>query len=104
MRNNKRLAKFEEGTVKSGGFISEKNVEPQRDENYAGLPGDYINIDIEDEAPIYAKPDASSPIIGETGYMRTWIIGIYNEEWYLVMTRDGQFGFLYCSDTSPGNG
>ena len=86
------------------GFISEKNVEPQRDENYAGLPGDYINIDIEDEAPIYAKPDASSPIIGETGYMRTWIIGIYNEEWYLVMTRDGQFGFLYCSDTSPGNG
>lgn len=86
------------------GFISEKNVEPQRDENYAGLPGDYINIDIEDEAPIYAKPDASSPIIGETGYMRTWIIGIYNEEWYLVMTRDGQFGFLHCSETIPGNG
>ena len=86
------------------GFISEKNVEPQRDENNAGLPGDYINIDIEDEAPIYAKPDAFSPVIGETGYMRTWIIGIYNEEWYLVMTRDGQFGFLRSSDTSPANG
>ncbi len=86
------------------GFISEKNVEPQRDENHAGLPGDYINIDIQNNAPIYAEPSAFSYILGETGYMKTWIIGIHNEEWYLVMTRDGQFGFLYCSDTSPGNG
>ena len=87
------------------GYIPGRNVEPQRDENYAGLPSDYINQDIKSGANIYAAADTSSSILGETGDMKTWLIGIYSdEEWYLVMTRDGQFGYLQCSDTIPGNG
>ena len=87
------------------GYIPGNNVEPQRDENYAGLPSDYISRDISPGANVYAEPDTSSRILGETGDMKTWIVGIYyDEEWYLVMTRDGQFGYLQGSDTIPGNG
>ena len=87
------------------GFIPVKNAESQQDEHYAGLPSDYINQDIIPGANIYAAPDTSSRILDQAGDMKTWIIGIYSdEEWYLVMTRNGQFGYLQSSDTQPGNG
>ena len=87
------------------GYISGKNMEPQQDVNYAGLPSDYINLDIRSGAHIYAEPDTSSRVLGKTGSMETWIIGICrDEDWYLVMTRDGKFGYLQSSDTEPGNG
>lgn len=87
------------------GFIREMNIKSQQDENNTGLPSDYINTEIETGSYIYAEPDISSLILCKTGQMNTWIIGLYNDKaWYLVMTQDGQFGYLQNSDTHPGNG
>lgn len=56
------------------------------------------------EHAILAKPDENAEIVGWTTENEHFVIGVYGDDWYIVLTRDGEAGYvpqaLYCE----GNG
>ena len=89
------------------GYIPAANLMPQPDEEYFGLGWGWPNFgrDFRENGVVYEKPDRESTILCENPEGFAWIIGVYRSfEWYLVMTLDGQVGYVRYGDTFPGNG
>ena len=53
--------------------------------------------------PLYAAPDQSARTVGTAGE-GDFIVGVYGDEWFVVMTDDGAFGYAPQALYWPGNG
>ena len=57
------------------------------------------------EAPVYGVPDAHTEPVGlwkDTG--ETFVIGVYEDDWLVVLLPDGRTGYVLRADSWAGNG
>ncbi len=59
----------------------------------------------QDGAPIYREPDDATEEIGRFGQSDgEYVIGVYGDDWVVVMTWDGDVGYVRRADVWEGNG
>ena len=61
--------------------------------------------ELEGGAPIYRGPDEATEEIGRFGQSNSeYVIGVYGDDWVIVMTWDGNVGYVRRVDLWEGNG
>ena len=60
--------------------------------------------ELKDGAPIYCGPDDTTEEIGRFFGGDEYVIGVYGDDWVIVMTWDGNVGYVRRADVWEGNG
>ena len=61
--------------------------------------------ELKDGAPIFLGPDDTTEEIGRFGQSdNEYVIGVYGDDWVIVMTWDGNVGYVRRADVWEGNG
>ncbi|NLO85680.1 MAG: SH3 domain-containing protein [Clostridiales bacterium] len=67
------------------------------------FPGKILKTQIKEHA-IFAEPNGDADIVGWTSAYEHFIIGVYGDDWYIVLTRDGVVGYMPRDWYCEGNG
>lgn len=74
-----------------------------KEEVKAAFPDLTLTEDAQNQ-PIYAQPSRTADILMRTGTMAYDIVGVYGDEWFIVMMDDGTVGYAPQASYWKGNG
>lgn len=56
------------------------------------------------EQPLYAKPSEKAQVVGIATSSEGFVVGVYGDEWYIILTSEGTVGYAPQASCWAGNG